>query len=43
MRLDGDLIYLLSAAALLKASEVRLVADYCAMSRARLLHLEERD
>ncbi len=42
LELDGDLIHLLSPAALLEASEDRLVADYSAMSQARLLHLEER-
>jgi hypothetical protein len=32
----------LSPAALLHANEDRLLADYSAMSQARLLHLEER-
>ena len=41
LQLDGDLIHLLSPAALLEASEARLLADYSAMSQARLLHLEE--
>ena len=41
IQLDGDLIHLLSPAALLEASEARLLADYSAMSQARLLHLEE--
>jgi purine-binding chemotaxis protein CheW len=43
MRLDGDLIHLLSPVALLAAGEQRLLADYGARSQARLLHLEERD
>jgi purine-binding chemotaxis protein CheW len=43
MQLDGDLIYLLSPAALLDANEGRLVADYSALSRARLVRLEERN
>jgi len=43
MQLDGDLIYLLSPAALLDANEGRLLADYCALSQARLLRLEERN
>jgi hypothetical protein len=34
-------IHLLSPAALLEANEDRLLADYGAMSQARLLHLEE--
>jgi purine-binding chemotaxis protein CheW len=42
LEVDGDLIHVLSPAALLEASEDRVVADYSAMSRARLLHLEER-
>jgi purine-binding chemotaxis protein CheW len=42
LELDGDLIHLLSPAALLVANEDRLVADYSAMSQARRLHLEER-
>jgi purine-binding chemotaxis protein CheW len=39
LQLDGELIHLLSPAALLKASEDRMLADYSAMSQARLLHL----
>jgi purine-binding chemotaxis protein CheW len=42
MQLDGDLIHLLSPAALLEANEARLLAGYTAMSQARRLHLEER-
>ena len=41
MEIDGDLIHVLSPALLLQASEDRLLADYGAMSRARLVHLEE--
>jgi purine-binding chemotaxis protein CheW len=41
LQLDGDLIHLLSPTALLGANEDRLLADYCAMSQVRLLHLEE--
>jgi purine-binding chemotaxis protein CheW len=40
-QLDGDLISLLSPAALLTANENRLLADYKVMSQARLLSLEE--
>jgi purine-binding chemotaxis protein CheW len=39
VELDGDLIHLLSPAALLQATEDRLLAEYSAMSQARLLHL----
>ncbi len=39
LQLEGELIHLLSPAALLKASEDRMLADYSAMSQARLLHL----
>jgi purine-binding chemotaxis protein CheW len=42
LRLNGDLIHILSPAAILDANEDRLLADYGAMSRARLLHLERR-
>jgi hypothetical protein len=42
IQLDGDMISVLSPAALLHANEDRLLADYSAMSQARLLHLEER-
>jgi purine-binding chemotaxis protein CheW len=38
--LDGEAIHLLSAAALLEASEGRLLADYGDMAQARLLHME---
>ena len=41
LQIDGEPIHLLSPAALLEANEDRLLADYGAMSRARLLHLEE--
>jgi chemotaxis signal transduction protein len=40
-QLDGDLISLLSPAALLTANEDRLLADYIVMSQARLLQLGE--
>jgi purine-binding chemotaxis protein CheW len=43
LQLDGDLIYLLSPARLLEANEDRLLADYTAISQARLVHLEVRD
>ena len=36
LQLNGELIHLLSPAALLQASEDRLLADYGAMSEARL-------
>jgi purine-binding chemotaxis protein CheW len=39
LQLDGELIHLLSPAALLDANEDRLLADYGAMSGARLLQL----
>jgi hypothetical protein len=42
VELDGELIHLLSPTALLSAAEDRLVADYGAMSQARLLHLPEK-
>jgi purine-binding chemotaxis protein CheW len=42
LQLGGDPVHLLSPAALLAANEARLVADYSAMSQARLLHLEQR-
>jgi purine-binding chemotaxis protein CheW len=41
LQLDGDMIHVLSAGALLAANEVSLLADYVVISRARLLHLEE--
>jgi purine-binding chemotaxis protein CheW len=40
--IDGEPIHLLSPAALLAAHENRLLADYGAMSRARLLQLEQQ-
>lgn len=39
IQLDGDLIHVLSPAALLQADEDRLLADYTAMAQARMLHL----
>jgi len=41
LQLDGDVIHVLSPTALLRASEDRLLADYSAMSQARLLHMQE--
>jgi purine-binding chemotaxis protein CheW len=41
LELDGDLIHLLSPAALLAANEDRLAADYSAMSQTRRLHMPE--
>ena len=41
LQLDGELIQLLSPAALLDASEDRLLADYGARSQARLLLMPE--
>src|ERR1700729_3865914 len=43
MQLDGDLIHLLSPAALLEAGEQRVLADYSAMAQARLLQLAASD
>jgi purine-binding chemotaxis protein CheW len=43
IEVDGDLVHLLSPAALLKANEDRMVADYSAMSETRLLHLSPVD
>ena len=43
LELDGELIHLLSPAALLDANEDRLLADYGALSQARLLHLPEKN
>jgi purine-binding chemotaxis protein CheW len=40
LQIDGEPVHLLSPAALLGASEDRLLAEYGAMSQARLLHLE---
>jgi len=39
LELDGDVIHLLSPAALLTGNEDRMLADYSAISRARLLQL----
>jgi purine-binding chemotaxis protein CheW len=41
LQIDGEPIHLLSPASLLAANEARLLAEYSAMSRARLLHFEE--
>jgi purine-binding chemotaxis protein CheW len=41
LQLGGDPIHVLSPAALLEANEDRLLADYGAMSEARLVQLEE--
>jgi purine-binding chemotaxis protein CheW len=41
LQIDGEPVHLLSPAALLETNEARLLADYGAMSRARLLHLDE--
>ena len=43
LQLDGDLIHLLSASALLEANEHRLLANYGAMLQARLVHMDERN
>lgn len=43
VQLDGDLIHLLSPAALVSANEDRLLADHSAMAQARLLHLPKRN
>jgi purine-binding chemotaxis protein CheW len=40
LQIDGEPVHLLSPAALLDSNEARLLADYGAMSRARLLQLE---
>jgi purine-binding chemotaxis protein CheW len=42
LELDGELIHVLSPAALLGANEDRLLADYAVMAEARLLQLRER-
>lgn len=39
---EGDRIHLLSPAAFLTENEDHLLADYCAMSRSRLLQLEQQ-
>ena len=41
LQLDGELIHVLSPAALIDANEHRLLADYGAMSQARLRHMHE--
>jgi purine-binding chemotaxis protein CheW len=41
VRLDDDLIHVLSPATLLETNEDHLLADYSVMSQARLLHLEQ--
>jgi purine-binding chemotaxis protein CheW len=41
IELDGELIHVLSPGAFLQANEDRLLADYGAISQARLLHLVE--
>jgi purine-binding chemotaxis protein CheW len=41
LQIDGEPIHLLSPTALLAANEDRLLADYGALSRARLLQLEQ--
>jgi purine-binding chemotaxis protein CheW len=41
VQVDGDSIQLLSPSALLEANEDRMLADYSAMSQARLQHLVE--
>src|SRR5580698_8848026 len=38
LRLDGEVIHVLSPAALLQVSEARVFADYAAIAQARLLH-----
>jgi purine-binding chemotaxis protein CheW len=40
LQIDGEPVHLLSPTALLEANEGRFLADYGAMSQARLLHLE---
>lgn len=42
LQIDGEPIHLLSPATLLEANEDRLLAEYSAMSQARLLHLEQQ-
>src|SRR5580698_1791567 len=41
LQLDGDVIHLLSSAALLQANEERLLVDYSAMAQTRISLLEE--
>ncbi len=43
LQIDGEPIHLLSPATLLEANEGRLLAQYSAMSQARLLHLERQN
>jgi purine-binding chemotaxis protein CheW len=43
MEFEGDLIHVLSPAALLRANEDRMLADYSAMSQVRLAQLEEHN
>jgi purine-binding chemotaxis protein CheW len=43
MQFDGDPIHVLSPVALLTANEDRLLADYGAMSQARLLQMQESE
>jgi purine-binding chemotaxis protein CheW len=38
LRLDGEVIHVLSPAALLQVSEARVFADYAVIAQARLLH-----
>jgi len=39
VQVDGDMIHVLSPAALLQANEVRLLADYASAAQARLAYL----
>ncbi|MGD0134026.1 MAG: chemotaxis protein CheW [Bryobacteraceae bacterium] len=43
LELNGELIHVLSPAALLNANEDRMLADYGAVSQARLLHWPEQN
>lgn len=43
LELDGEVIHVLSPAALMGASEERCLAEYSAMAQARLLHLPDRN
>jgi len=43
VQLDGDMVQLLSPAALLQANEERMLADYCVMEQARLSHMEAKN
>jgi purine-binding chemotaxis protein CheW len=40
VKLEGDLVHLLSPASLLSANEAHLIADFSAMAQARVLQLE---